>query len=75
MRSRIIFALILLCITGLQALQVIHEKTEYQLTLKEFSQYTQRSLTTQREKNGESIKDNWEGITVLSILADFNIEK
>ncbi len=75
MRSRIIVALILLCITGLQALQVIHKNTEYQLVLEEFSRYTQRSITTQREKDGETKKDNWEGITVQSILAELNIEK
>lgn len=75
MRSRIIVTFILFCIAGLQALKVIHENTEYQLALKEFSQYTQRSFTTQREKDGEIKKDNWEGNTVLSILAEFNIEK
>lgn len=75
MRSRIIVAFILFCIAELQALRVIHENNEYQLTLKEFSRYTQRSFTTQREKDGEIKKDIWEGITVLSLLAEFNIEK
>jgi hypothetical protein len=75
MKSRIIFVFILLCIAGLQALQVIHENNEYQLTLEEFSRYTQRSFTTQREKDNETKKDNWEGITVQSILAELNIEK
>ena len=75
MRSRIIVAFILFCISGLQSLQVIHENREYQLALEEFSRYTQRSFTTQREKDGEIKKDIWEGITVQSILAKFNIEK
>ena len=75
MRSRIIIAFILFCITGLQALQVIHENKEYQITLEEISRYTQRSFTTQRKKGGEIKKDIWEGITVQSILAEFNIEK
>ena len=75
MKTKIFVTFILLCITGLQALQVIHENKVLHLTLKEFSRYTQRSLTTQREKDGETKIDNWEGITVLSILADFNIEK
>lgn len=75
MKIKITVAFILLCITGLQALQVIHENNEYQLVLEEFSQYTQRSFTTQREKDDEIKRDIWEGITVLSILAEFNIEK
>jgi hypothetical protein len=75
MRSKIIVAFILFCIAGLQALQVIHKNNEYRLTLEEFSRYTQRSFITQREKDGEIKKDIWEGITVLSILAEFNIEK
>jgi hypothetical protein len=75
MRSKIIVAFILFCIAGLQALQVIHENNEYRLTSEEFSQFTQRSFTTQREKDSEAKKDNWEGITVLSILAEFNIEE
>ena len=75
MRIIIIIAFILLYITGLQSLQVIHENTEYRLTLEEFSRYTQRSFTTQREKDGEIKKDIWEGITVLSILTELNIEK
>lgn len=75
MRSRFIVAFILLCITGLQALRVIHENNEYQLVFEEFSRYTQRLFITQRKKDGETKKDNWEGITVQSILAEFNIEK
>ena len=75
MRSRFIVAFILLCIAGLQALQVIHENNEYQLTLEKFSRYTQRSFITQREKDGKAKKDIWEGITIQSILAEFNIEK
>jgi hypothetical protein len=75
MRSRIIVAFILFCIVGLQALQVIHENKVFQLSLEEFSRYTQRSFTTQREKDSEIKKDIWEGITVLSILTELNIEK
>ncbi len=74
-RTKIIVAFILLCITGLQALHVIHENNKYQLALEEFSRYNQQSFITQREKDGETQKDSWEGITILSILAELNIEK
>ena len=75
MKFRIFLILSLFYFAGLNAIQIINENIKLQVDITDSKTYIRRIFETVREKDGETKKDTWEGITVQSILAELNIEE